>query len=245
MIVLWNWPLAHNLFKCKCILIYVQHLCNIPHFTFWYILCWIVMISISLWNYIRITLSDRLSVQIRVWSITFFCFNIVLPYLMTRVTYLSGYDIDLWPQGQIYKVFDKSSCPTHNFCLLWHQHTIMSTWVYQHERICRVYSCVDLWPQGQIYWVFNIALCLGHISGTWMHHHKIMCHIHSWPLYDLDLWPQYQHYICFWRRSFLDWCRHTKFSKRVFHHETTCVQSYQVYDFDLWPTCTFRWRGYP
>ena len=106
----------------------------------------------------------------------------------------------------------------------------------------REFECCPLTSRSNLLG-FDMALCLGHISCTWVYHHKMMCHIHSWPLHDLDLWLQYQNYICFWTRSFLDWCRHTKFSTWVLHHETTCVQSYPVYDVDLWPTCTCRWQG--
>ena len=59
-----------------------------------------------------------------------------------------------------------------------------------------------------IYMFFVIVLCSGHICfvlwhsytifGTWVFHHGTMCHIHSWHLYDLDLWPSYQNYIITW-----------------------------------------------
>ena len=102
-----------------------------------------------------------------------------------------------------------SSCLTCNFCLLWHWHTIFGTLVYHHERMCQVHSWswydIDLWPQGQIYRVYDMALCSGlsifvfwhshTLFGTWVYHHGTMCHVHSWTLYDLDLWPQYQNYI--------------------------------------------------
>ena len=65
-----------------------------------------------------------LSVQIHVWPIIF------LLYSWSRY-------VALWPQG---RVFDMSSCPTHNFCLVGFWHTIYSTWVYHHERMCCVYS---------------------------------------------------------------------------------------------------------
>ena len=49
----------------------------------------------------------------------------------------SKYDLDYWPQGQIYtRVFDMSSCLTHNFCLLWLWHIILGTWVYHNETMC-------------------------------------------------------------------------------------------------------------
>ena len=77
------------------------------------------------------------------------------------------------------------------------------------------------------------------ISGTWVFNHRIMCHIHSWSLYDLDLWPQYQNYIftmnfCMGKIFFALWPRHTKFGSWVYHHETTCcIHSWPVYDLDF------------
>ena len=37
---------------------------------------------------------------------------------MCRVHLWSRYDLELWPQGQIYRVFDMFSCPAHNFFLI-------------------------------------------------------------------------------------------------------------------------------
>ena len=31
--------------------------------------------------------------------------------------------------------------------------------------------------------------------GTWEYPHGTMCGVHSWLLFDLDLWPQYENYI--------------------------------------------------
>ena len=150
-------------------------------------------------------------IRIRYWPltsslcvrhITSVCFDISIPY-WAWFEHILMYIIQMVRTQVLttYEVFTTS----HNHI----EHMGLSAWGN---------SCVDLWPQGQIYWVFDMALCLGHISCTWVHHHKIMCHIHSWPLHDLDLWLQYQNYICFWTRSFLDWCRHIKFSTRVLHH---------------------------
>ena len=120
--------------------------------------------------------------------------------------------------------------------------------------IIQIWWHVDLWPQGQLYRVFDMALCLGHsffvywyshtISGTWVFHHRIMCHIHSWTLYDLDLWPQYQHYIFTMNLSmgkiiFALWHRHTKFGTwdNMFCTFMTCVWP--------WPLTYMWWWGYP
>ena len=78
-----------------------------------------------------------------------------------RVYSWSRYDLELWPQSQIYRGFDMFSCPVHNFLGVWHWLTIFGTWVNHHETMCRVHSWsrynLDLWPQGQIYRL------LGHI----------------------------------------------------------------------------------
>ena len=176
---------------------------------------------------------------LRIWPVTFFCFDIGLPYLPHEsitvrgcVKYIHDSNTTLnFDLKEFYRGFDMSLCPTHNFCLLWHMHTIFGTWVYYHERMCWIYSWsqynVDLWPQGQIYKDFDMALCLGTvffvywhsptISGTLVCYHRIKCHIHLWPLYDLDLWPQYQYYIftmnfCIGKIVFALWHRHTKFN---------------------------------
>ena len=74
---------------------------------------------------------------------------------MCRVHSWSRYEIELWPQGQIYRVFDMFTCPAHNYFLIWHWQTIFGTWVYPHEKMWHVHSCspfdVDLLPQDQIY----------------------------------------------------------------------------------------------
>ena len=73
--------------------------------------------------------------------------------------------------------------------------------------MCRVHSSsrfnTDLWPQGQKDKVYDMVLFLGHScfvllhSHTmWMYHHGTMCRLNPWTLYDLDLWSQYQNYIC-------------------------------------------------
>ena len=57
----------------------------------------------------------------------------------------------------------------------------------------------DLWPQYQIcIYTMNLSLArlsfaLWHLSihnfGIRVYHHETTCCIHSWPFYDLDLWP--------------------------------------------------------
>ena len=101
-----------------------------------------------------------------VWSIIFFWFDIGLPYVWHMGVspwedVSQTFNIDLWPQGQIYR-FLLCLCvqPSWNFCLLWHWHTLFAhAWVYHHERMCRIYSWswydVDLWPQCQIYRIYD------------------------------------------------------------------------------------------
>ena len=159
--------------------------------------------------------------------------------MMCHVHSWSWYYFNLWPQCQIIRVFNMSLCLASNlfYCFDIGLITIFGSWVYLHERMCRVqlwyWYKADLWPQGQIYKVFDMlwpqffVLWLSHtIFGTWVHQHGTMCHIHSWPLYDLDLWPYYQIYIftmnlCLGKIVFAFWHRHTKF--------------------DLWPIC--GWWG--
>ena len=78
----------------------------------------------------------------------------------------SRYDLELWPQGQIYRVFDMFSYPAHNFFMVWNWLTIFGTWMYHHETMCRLYSWfsydLELWPQGQIYRVFDMFSCPAH-----------------------------------------------------------------------------------
>ena len=119
---------------------------------------------------------------------------------MWHVHSCSRFDADLWPQGQILKAFVMSSCSTCNFCLLWHWHTIFGTWVYHHDP--NTILTFDL----KVKFIrFDTALCSGlsffvlwhshTLFGTLLYHHGTMCCVHSWTLYDLDLWPQYQNYI--------------------------------------------------
>ena len=95
-------------------------------------------------GYIEITLSVRLSVHLSVcpsvclsvcpsvcadlcpahnffmvWHwLTIFGTWVYHHETMCRVHSWSRYDLELWPQGQIYRVFDMFSCPAHNFFLI-------------------------------------------------------------------------------------------------------------------------------
>ena len=74
---------------------------------------------------------------------------------VSRIFMICWYDVDLWPQGQMYRVYDMPLCSGHGFFLLWHSHKMFCTWVYHHGTMCRVHSCpiYDLvfWPQYQNY----------------------------------------------------------------------------------------------
>ena len=95
---------------------------------------------------------------------------------------------------KFYLIFNMASCPTHNFCLLWHCHIIFDTWIYQHE-MSRIFliptrrsrlTCIR-----HIYlWIFDIASCSDHtlfvlsyshtIFGTCVYHYLTVCHTNSW-----------------------------------------------------------------
>ena len=82
--------------------------------------------------------------------------------MMCHVHSWSWYYFNLWPQCQIIRVFNMSLCLASNlfYCFDIGLITIFGSWVYLHERMCRVqlwYWCkADLWPQGQIYKVFDM-----------------------------------------------------------------------------------------
>ena len=99
-----------------------------------------------------------------VWHwLTIFCTWVYHHETMCGVNSWSRYDLELWPQGQIYRVFDMFSCPAHNYFWGWHWLTIFGTWVYHHKMMCRVHSWswydLERWPQGHIHRVLNMFLC--------------------------------------------------------------------------------------
>ena len=77
----------------------------------------------------------------------------------------------------------------------------------------------------------------------WVYHHGTMCHIQSWTLYDLVLWPQYQNYIFTMNLNLARflialWHRHTKFLHLgVSPWDMLCTFSSLVW---LWPL-TYMW----
>ena len=120
----------------------------------------------------------------------------------------SRFDVDLWLQGQIYRLLS---------CL--HVRPVTSVsfdigipylahWSIT-MRGCVIYWMILIrqWPLSSrlIYRVYDMTLCSGlsffvlwhnhTLFDMWVYHHGRMCRVHSWTLYDLGLWPQYQNYI--------------------------------------------------
>ena len=152
----------------------------------------------------------RLLSCLHVRPVTSVCLNIGIPYLahgcMCQVHSWSWYDINLWSQGQIYRVNDMVLCLGLRFFIFWHSHTLFGTWVYHHGMKCCIHEWtlydLDIWPLSKSY--FHHGLESSKISllfdigipnfGIWVYHHETTCCVHFLPLYDLDLWP-----ICGWR----------------------------------------------
>ena len=180
--------------------------------------------------------------QIHVRPITFFWFDIGLPYLahgcitMRRcVAYIHDPDttmnFDL--KVIINRVFDTFSSRAHDHFLIWHWLTIFGTWKMWHVHSCSGFDVV-LCPQCQIYRVLSclnvrIVICnfclLWHwhtIFGTCIYHNEMMCQVHSWSWYDADLWPQGQNYkvydmvLCSDINFLVLWHSHTLFGTRVY-----------------------------
>ena len=88
---------------------------------------------------------------------------------MCRVHSWFKYDLEFWPQGQIYRDFDMFLYLANNYFLL----TIFGTWIYYNEEMWHVHSCswfdVDLWPQSQIY---RLLSCL-HTARSFFFPHNL------------------------------------------------------------------------
>ena len=119
----------------------------------------------------------------------------------------------------------------------------------QHWSLTSRSNLLGLWygfvfkPQFLVLWNSHI------IFDTRVYHHGTMCHVYSWPLYDLDLWPQYQTNIFTINLSLARWSLLfdigiLNFGIWVYHHNTTsCVHSWLLYELDLWPICGWlSWR---
>ena len=171
---------------------------------------------------------------------------------MCCVHWCSWNVVDLWPQGQIYRLFDMFPCLAQNCSFIKHWLTIFGTCIYHHERMCCIHSwswfAIDLWPQGKfiVYFVSSFPtrnFCLlwhwHTIFGTWVFRHERMCCVHSWSWYVVDYWPQGQIYMvydmamCSCRSFFVLWHIHTLFGTWVYHHCTMSrVHSWLLYDLD-------------
>ena len=83
------------------------------------------------------------------------------------------------------------------------------------------------------------------LFGTWVYHHGTMCRVHSWTLYDLDLWPPYQNYS-FTMDMSLARClcslrhRHTKFWHIGVSPWDNMLRTFLTL---VWPWPTWGWRG--
>ena len=115
-------------------------------------------------------------------------------------TFMKTYDVDFWPQGQIYR--DLTSYLGHTFFILWYSHTIFSTWVYHHGTTYQLHPLplydLDFSLQYQLY--FSTWLCLGkivfarwHIHGGWMAERWISVAFHS---------PFSDHSVDWWQAHF-------------------------------------------
>ena len=74
-----------------------------------------------------------------------------------------------------------ATCPSSNFCLLWHWHIMFDAWVYHYKMMLRVLSwsryVIDLWPQYEIYLVFNMVPCLSHSFFVLRNSHTVFGYI--------------------------------------------------------------------
>ena len=105
---------------------------------------------------------------------------------MCQVHSWSWYDIDLWPQGQIYRVYDMALCSGLSFFVLWHSHTLFGTWVYHHGKMCRSSPLTSIsklyfqhgFESGKMSLLFDIGIPN---FGIWVYYHETTCCVHSWP----------------------------------------------------------------
>ena len=119
---------------------------------------------------------------------------------MFRVHLCSRFNIDLWPQGQIYRFL---SCllvqPVTSVCFDYLAHGSITmkgcvAYIYDPDTTLTFEMKVKFvrfmtWLCVRVTGFFSLDSHT--LFGIWVHHHGTMCCIHSWPLYDLDLWPQY------------------------------------------------------
>ena len=150
-----------------------------------------------------------------------------------RVRSWSRYDIDLWPEGQIYSNFDMSSCPAHYFFCFNIDHIWQMSVCVAYVRDSNTTLTTDL--KDKFIGILTWLSVKSESNGTSMYH---MVHGFCMSLiFDLNINIIFSPWICMIVLNlFLDIYRHTKFGTLVYHHKTTCcVISWPVYDLDLWP----------
>ena len=169
---------------------------NMSHTFMIAIRCWLLTPGSNLNGFWQVLMSDQSSFQIIscfcIPPVPTFCFDIGIPYLThgsitMRVCVLyiydSWYDIDLWPQGKIYRVHDMALCSRHRFFVLSHSHTM---WVYHHGTMCSVHPWplydLDLWSQyfHHEFETGKIVIALWHTKFWHMlYHRETTCCVHS------------------------------------------------------------------
>ena len=100
------------------------------------------------------------------------------------------------------RVYAMALCSGHSFFVLWHSHTLFSTWVFHHGTMWRVHSLtlydLDLWSQYQncIFTMdFSLARCL--CSLTYAYMYQILAYgcitTRQHFVYILTFWYNYVH----------------------------------------------------
>ena len=157
------------------------------------------------WNYLKYG-EDWCNDHI-IWSNSLRVFLIIIPPLnevqgvyrnhlwvyhhekMCRVHSWSIYNLELWPQGQIYRIFDMFSWPSYNLFLFWHWLTIFGTWCIP------IRQCVAYIHDSDTTLTFDLNIKIIFESckmsslfdigipnfGIWVYHHETICCVHSWP----------------------------------------------------------------
>ena len=87
---------------------------------------------------------------------------------MYQVHSWSWYDLDLWPQGQIYRIYDMALCSGLSFFVLLHSHTLSGTWVYHYGTMCCVHSWTKIMFSPWI-WVWQDVFDLWHRHTNFWH----------------------------------------------------------------------------
>ena len=136
---------------------------------------------------------------------------------MCQVLSWSRFHFDLWAQGQIYRLLlclRVRSVTSVTLTLAYHiWHISISPWGIWSSTFMIL---IQPWPLTKVKFIgFLRWLCVqasAFLSFDIVYHHGTMCRIHSWTLYDLDLWPQYHSpWIWVWQNVLALWHRHTKF----------------------------------